>query len=325
MILAGDVGGTNTRLAFFEKRNGRLEAIAEHIYPSAGHPSLDDIIAEFIASHKIHADCAAIGVAGPVRGGICRATNLPWIVNSRALAQRTGIARIALINDLEANAYGISTLPPSDFAVLQPGDANAVGNGAVISPGTGLGEAGLYWDGKQHWPVASEGGHSSFAPENALQDELMQQLRAQFGHVSWERVLSGPGLLHIYKFLRDTGRGEEPAWLAAELKGHDPSPRISKAALEGKCALCEKALDLFVALYGSEAGNIALKMAATGGVYLGGGIAPRILPKLKCPEFLAAFASKGRLRPLLKAIPIRVILNDRTALRGAALRASLIR
>lgn len=324
MILACDVGGTNTRLAFFVKRNGQLETVAEHIYPSAGHSSLDDIVAEFIASQKIHADSAAIGVAGPVRDGICRATNLPWIVDSRALAKRAGISRFALLNDLEANAYGISTLAPSDFAVLQQGDTNAKGNSAVISPGTGLGEAGLYWDGQQHWPVASEGGHSSFAPEHALQDELMQYLRAEFGHVSWERVLSGPGLFNIYKFLHDTGRGEEPAWLAAELKGHDPSPTISRTALEGRCALCEKALDLFVALYGSEAGNLALKMAATGGVYIGGGIAPKILPKLKSADFLAAFASKGRLRPLLETIPIRVILNDRTALRGAALRASLL-
>jgi glucokinase len=325
MILAGDVGGTNTRLAFFQLRDGHPETVVERIYPSAGHSSLDDIVADFIASQKIHADAAAIGVAGPVRDGICRATNLPWIVDSRALARRAGISRFALINDLEANAYGISTLEPSDFVVLQQGDTNAQGNGAVISPGTGLGEAGLYWDGKQHWPVASEGGHSSFAPQDALQDELMRYLRAQFGHVSWERVLSGPGLFNVYKFLRDTGRGEEPAWLAAELKDHDPSPTISRAALEGKCALCGKALDLFVELYGSEAGNVALKMAAMGGVYLGGGIAPRILPKLQSSGFLAAFVDKGRLRPLLETIPIRVILNDRTALRGAALRAFMMR
>jgi glucokinase len=323
MILAGDVGGTHTRLAFFEQRNGHLDSVAEHIYSSAGHASLDDIVSEFIASQKFHADRAAIGVAGPVRDGICRATNLPWIVDVRKLGSRTGIARVALINDLEANGYGIATLAPEDFSTLQAGSPDARGNGAVISPGTGLGEAGLYWDGKRYWPVASEGGHSSFAASNALQDELLRYLRAQFGHVSWERVLSGPGLFNLYKFLRDTGRGDEPAWLADELKGHDPSPVISKTALEGKCPLCEKALELFVELYASEAGNIALKMAATSGVYLGGGIAPKILPKLKSSKFLSAFADKGRLRPLLETVPIRVILNDRTALRGAALCATL--
>jgi len=323
MILAGDVGGTNTRLAFFEQRNGHLESVAEHVYPSAGHDSLEDIVEEFISSQKLHADRAGIGVAGPIRDGICRATNLPWVVDARKLAQRIGIGRVAMINDLEANGYGIATLAPEDFAVLQPGAPGAKGNGAVISPGTGLGEGGLFWDGTRHWPMASEGGHSSFAPSNALQDELMQHLRAQFGHVSWERVLSGPGLFNIYKFLRDTGRGEEPAWLAEELKLGDPSPVISRSALEGKCALCEKALDLFVELYGSEAGNMGLKAMATGGVYLGGGIAPRILAKLKSPRFVAAFLDKGRLRPLLETMPIRVILNDRTALRGSALRASL--
>ena len=323
MILAGDVGGTHTRLAFFERRAGRLEAVTEHVYPSAGHASLDNIVAEFIASQKYQAERAAIGVAGPVRDGICRATNLPWVVDARKLAQRTGIAHVALINDLEANGYGIATLAPEDFATLQAGALDAKGNGAVISPGTGLGEAGLCWDGSRHWPMASEGGHSSFAPSNALQDELLQHLRAQFGHVSWERVLSGPGFFNAYKFLRDTGRGEEPAWLAEKLKSGDPSPVISQAALEGSSALCVQALDLFVELYGSECGNMGLKTMATGGVFLGGGIAPKILPMLKSPKFIAAFLDKGRLRPLLETMPVRVLLNDGTALRGAALKATL--
>ncbi|HEV2489194.1 MAG TPA: glucokinase [Candidatus Acidoferrales bacterium] len=323
MILAGDVGGTHTRLAFFEQRNGHLESIAEHIYPSAGHASLDDIVGDFITEQKSPVDSVGIGVAGPVRNGICRATNLPWVVDARNLAQRIGISSVALINDLEANGYGIATLAADDFAVLQTGAPGASGNVAVISPGTGLGEGGLIWDGTRHWPMASEGGHSSFAPSNALQDELLQYLRAQFGHVSWERVLSGPGLFNIYKFMRDTGRGDEPAWLTEKLKLGDPPPVISCAALEGKSALCEKALDLFVELYGSESGNMGLKTMATGGVYLGGGIAPKILAKLKSPQFITAFLDKGRLRPLLETMPIRVILNDRTALRGAALRASL--
>ena len=323
MILAGDVGGTHTRLAFFEQRNGHLEAAAEQIYPSGGHASLEEIVAEFIGSQKYHADAAAIGVAGPVRDGICRATNLPWIVDVRTLARRSGIARVALINDLEANGFGISTLTSGDFATLQAGTPDTKGNCAVVSPGTGLGEGGLFWNGERQWPMASEGGHSSFAPSNALQEELLRHLRSQFGHVSWERVLSGPGLFNIYKFLRDTGRGDEPAWLTEKLKCEDPSPVVSKAGLEGSSALCQKALGMFVELFGSECGNMALKAMATGGVYLGGGIAPNILPKLQSPSFIDSFLEKGRLRPLLETMPVRVILNDRTALRGAALRATL--
>ncbi|HKW87999.1 MAG TPA: glucokinase [Candidatus Acidoferrales bacterium] len=323
MILAGDVGGTHTRLAFFERRNGHLESLAEHIYPSSGHASLDDIVAEFVGSQKYRADAAAIGVAGPVRDGICKATNLPWAVDARKLAQRIGIRRVALINDLEANGFGISTLAPEDFATLQSGKPDPRGNCAVVSPGTGLGEGGLFWNGERQWPLESEGGHSSFAPSNALEDELLQHLRAQFGHVSWERVLSGPGLFNVYKFLRDTERGEEPSWLAEKLNVEDPSPVISKAGMDGSSALCEKALDTFVELFGSECGNMGLKAMATGGVYLGGGIAPKILTKLKSPSFIEAFLEKGRLRSLLETMPVRVILNDRTALRGAALRATL--
>lgn len=326
MILAGDVGGTNTRLAFFEQRNGQLAVVVEHIYPSRSHSSLEDIVADFVFAQKLKAEAATIGIAGPIHDGVCRATNLPWVVDLRRLIERSGISSFTLINDLEANAYGIATLAPSDFEILQRGAPDAAGNAAVISPGTGLGEAGLYWDGTQHWPVASEGGHSSFAPRNALQDELLVHLRAKFGgHVSWERAVCGPGLFNLYKFLRDTGRGEEPAWLAEELTAEDPSPAISKAAFSGKSPLCERALDLFVDLLASEAGNLALKFLAIGGVYIGGGIAPKILPKLKTPAFLTAFADKGRLAPVLQAMPIRVILNDQAALRGAARRAMLKR
>lgn len=324
MILAGDVGGTNTRLAFFDLHGTQLERICERTYPSREHASLDDIVSDFVASQKIRAEAAGIGIAGPVRNGVSHATNLPWIVDARRLAQRTAIPSVVLLNDLEANGYGIATLAPSDFAVLQEGVAGASGNAVIVSPGTGLGEGALYWDGKRHWPVPSEGGHASFAPEDELQDDLLRHLRAQFGHVSWERVVSGPGLFNIYKFLRDTGREKEPAWLAQQLKGADPSREISKAALEGKSPLCEMALDLFVTLLGSECGNMALKLLAMGGVFLGGGIPPKILPKLKTPEFLEAFANKGRFRSVLESIPVRVILNEYTALRGAARRASML-
>ncbi|MFZ0640260.1 MAG: glucokinase [Candidatus Acidiferrales bacterium] len=324
MILAGDVGGTNTRLAFFEIRGGQLERISERTYPSREHASFDDIVADFVGAQKIRAAAAGIGIAGPVRDGVSHATNLPWIVDARRLAERTGIPSVALLNDLEANGYGIATLAPSDFALLQEGALGAAGNAVIISPGTGLGEGVLYWDGKQHWPLPSEGGHASFAPEDETQDDLLRYLRAQFGHVSWERVVSGPGLVNIYKFLRDTGQEAEPAWLAQELTGEDPSREISKAALEGKSALCEKALDLFVVLLGQECGNMALKVLAAGGVYMGGGIPPKILPKLKTQAFLKAFMNKGRFRAVLEAMPVRVILNEYTALRGAARRASML-
>ncbi|HEV2304794.1 MAG TPA: glucokinase [Candidatus Acidoferrales bacterium] len=324
MILAGDVGGTNTRLAFFDVRDEQLTRISEKTYPSRGHASLDDIVADFIATQGIQAAAAGIGIAGPVREGIVHATNLPWVVDARRLAQRTGIPSVALINDLEANGYGIATLGPNDFAVLQQGASGAKGNAVIVSPGTGLGESVLYWDGRQYWPLPSEGGHASFAPQSDLEDELLKYLRAQFGHVSWERIVSGPGLYNIYKFLRDTKRASEPAWLAQELKGEDPSPEISKIALEGKSALCVKALDLFVVLLGSECGNMALKVLATGGFYLGGGIPPKILPKLKTPAFLESFKDKGRFRAVLEAMPVRVILNEYTALQGAARRASMM-
>ncbi|HEV2421923.1 MAG TPA: glucokinase [Candidatus Acidoferrales bacterium] len=324
MILAGDVGGTNTRLAFFDLRNGQLEKISERTYPSREHASLDDIVADFVGAQKIRAAAAGIGIAGPVHDGVSHATNLPWIVDARRLGQRVDIPSVSLLNDLEANGYGIATLAPGDFAVLQEGAAGAAGNAVIISPGTGLGEGVLYWDGKQHWPLPSEGGHASFAPEDELQDDLLKYLRTQFGHVSWERLVSGPGLFNIFKFLRDTGNETEPAWLTQELAGKDPARVISKAALEGKSPLCEKALDLFVALLASECGNMALKVLATGGVYMGGGIPPKILPKLKTVLFLKAFANKGRFRTVLEAMPVRVILNEYTALRGAARRAAML-
>jgi glucokinase len=201
--------------------------------------------------------------------------------------------------------------------VLHEGRFNAQGNAAVISPGTGLGEAGLHWDGSRYLPFATEGGHASFAPNDELKDDLLRYLRRQFGHVSWERVLSGSGLFNIYKWLLDTGRCPEPLWLAAELQKADPPAVISRVALAGRSELCEKALDLFVTLLGSEAGNFALKVIATGGLYLGGGIAPKILNKLGSAAFREALIGKGRMRPVLEEIPVRVMLNDKTALRGA--------
>lgn len=323
MILAGDVGGTHTRLAFFEERGGRLTAVAEATFPSREFGSLEAVLLRFRAAHSYPVTGACFGIAGPVRHGRCDATNLPWVVDAGLLARELGLERAGLINDLEANAWGIALLQPKDFAVLNAGAPDASGNAAVISAGTGLGEAGLYWDGKEHRPFATEGGHTDFAPRNRLESDLLEYLLKQFQRVSYERVVSGPGLLNIYRFLRDGGHAEEPPWLAEAMRQEDPPAVIAQAALHGKSELCVQALDLFVSLYGAEAGNLALKVLATGGVYLGGGIAPRIVQKLEEPAFLNAFTFKGRMRPLLQAMPVRVILNDKAALLGAARLASL--
>jgi glucokinase len=318
MILAGDIGATNSRLAFFSERGGRLEPVVEATYPSRDHANLETIVKKFVSTHDQPIDVACFGVAGPVRHGRSDTTNLPWDVDAQELARALHLRTVGLLNDLEAHAYGLAMLTPEDVVTLNQGAPDASGNAAVIAAGTGLGEAGLYWDGQQHHPFAGEGGHTSFAPSDSLQMALLKFLRQEFEHVSWERVVSGPGLHNIYRFLRDTGRGEEPDWLNRELEQYDPSAVISQAALAGTSPLCQSALDLFVRLYGAEAGNLALKLMATGGVYVGGGIAPKILQKLTDATFMAAFVAKGRLEPLLWQIPVRIILNDKVALLGAA-------
>lgn len=322
MILAGDIGATNTRLAWFEVSNGALVRGVVRAYPSRQQPSLDAIVATFLTEAPGKIQHACLGIAGPVREGRVEAINLPWVVDARSLARELGLDRVLLVNDLEANAWGLAALPDSDFAVLQKGRA-APGNAAVISAGTGLGEAGLVWDGQRHRPVASEAGHADWAPQDELQIALWRFLRAEIGHISVERVLSGPGLHNIYRFLRDGQGLAEPSWLIEALKTEEPAPLISRAGLAGRAEICVRALGLFVAIYGAEAGNLGLRLLATAGVYLGGGIAPRILPALRGPAFLDAFAGKGRLRALLEEMPVRVVLNDQAALLGAARRAAL--
>jgi glucokinase len=323
VILAGDIGGTHTRLAFLERKDGRLTIVVEDTFSSREFASLEAVLQSFLASHPLPITHACFGIAGPVRHGRSDATNLPWVVESTRVAHELALKRVGLINDLEANAWGIAVLEAKDFVVLNQGASDASGNAAIISAGTGLGEAGLYWDGKQQRPFATEGGHADFAPRNHLEMELLEYLLKQFQRVSYERVVSGPGLLNIYHFLRDSGRGEEPPWLAEQMRAQDPGAVISRAALNGKSDLCAQALGLFVSGYGAEAGNLALKIMATGGVFLGGGIAPRIVQKLMEPPFLNAFTAKGRMKPLLQSMPVRVILNDRTALLGAARYAAL--
>jgi len=318
MILAGDIGGTHARLAYFDVLNGHFNLVSASVFPSREYGGLDQIVAKFVGASDLHPQIACFGVAGPVRDGRIEASNLPWVVDAKRLTDELRIKSALLINDLEANAWGIPALDPKDLVSLNRVSGNPVGNQAVISAGTGLGEAGMYWDGSQHHVFACEGGHEDLAPNNELEIELLRYLRGRFGHVSYERVVSGPGLVNVFHFLRDTGRGTEPKWLTDEMQTSDPGAAISRAALEGKCALCEQAIDLFVSIYGAEAGNLALKIMATGGVYLGGGIAPKLLPKLSGPLFMKSFLGKGRMQSLLEAIPVRVITNDGVALLGAA-------
>jgi len=320
MILAGDIGGTNARLACFQAQNGHLRLLSERVFRSREFSGLSDIVSRFLQEGKgaDRPEVACFGIAGPVHNGRVETSNLPWIVEQSSLARQIQLPATTLINDLEANAWGIAALAPQDLIPLNR-VRPATGNQAVIAPGTGLGEAGLFWNGSRHEVFACEGGHADFAPQGELQIELLRFLEAKFGHVSYERVLSGPGLVNVYEFLRGKSCADEPAGFAAELaQCDDAAAAISRAALCATNPLAEQALDLWISIYGAEAGNLALKAMATGGIFLSGGISPKILARLQGPLFMSAFLAKGRLRPLLASIPVCVITNDNAGLLGAA-------
>lgn len=327
MILAGDIGGTKTNVALLETDGRNVGAVmAQRKFPSAGYDSLEKIVTEFLtAEHAPPLTHACFGVAGPVVDGRVDATNLKWDVSADALSRLLGIHRVSIINDLEATAYGIEALAPHQLYTLNEGDTQRGGNRALIAAGTGLGMAGIVWHEGHYHPVPSEGGHIDFAPRNSLEMKLLDYLlkNEEFGgHVSYERILSGPGLFNIYNFLRDTKYAAEPDWLAAEIaKESDNSAAVSAAALTHKSELAMKALDIFVEIYGAMAGNLALLMVSTGGCYVGGGIAPKVIEKLKDGSFLESFTAKGRFRELLAGMPVHVILDDQTALYGAARKA----
>jgi len=324
MILAGDVGATHTRLAAFETEGNKLQSVVERVYETQHYKSLPEIISEFTRAEGVPVHQACIGVAGPVRGGKSKPSNIPWVIDSRELAQQLKLSSVGLINDLEAYAYGIEALESADFITLSEGSASPEGNMAVISATTGLGEAGLYWDGFRHHPFACEGGHADFAPRNELELGMLRYLLAKYPHVSWERILSGPGIKNIYDFLRATHRAEEPLWLKEQLsRAPDPPALISQLALEKKAPICEQTLDIFVGAYGAETGNCALKFMSTGGVFIGGSIAAKIVPKMKEPVFMQSFLAKGRMRPLLEEMPVKIVVNDSSGLIGAA-RCALI-
>ncbi|MFZ0770676.1 MAG: glucokinase [Candidatus Sulfotelmatobacter sp.] len=317
MILAGDIGGTNARLACFQPQNGDLRLVFERVFPSREYSELGEIVSQFLKDSAVQPEVACFGIAGPVRNGRVETSNLPWIIEQSRLAKQIHLPATLLINDLEASAWGIGALNAQDLVSLNA-VAPSVGNQAVIAPGTGLGEAGLFWNGSRHQVFACEGGHSDFAPQGELQIQLLQFLASRYGHVSYERILSGPGLVNVYEFLGTKCSAEEPAGFAAQAARGDSAAAISRAALDGTNRLAEAALDLWLSVYGAEAGNLALKAMATGGMFLAGGISPKILPKLTGPAFMRAFLDKGRLRPLLESISVQVIINDKAGLLGAA-------
>ena len=317
MILAGDVGGTKVHLALYDFINGKLEYSRDERFPAKDYSGLEEIVKEFLGAFKVTAAC--FGVPGPVRDGRLRLTNLPWTLDSRELAVSLGINHVFLINDLEANGYGVAELAADQIYTLSEGDASQIGNRALLAAGTGLGEALLIWNGHSHTPYPSEGGHADYAPRNEDEIDLLRFLKQKYnGRISQERVVSGQGLTNIYEFLREVRGIDEPVWLAERLAAEDPNAVITELALAAKSEICEKAMDMFVSAYGAETGNLALKILSVGGVYVGGGIAPRILDKLKDGRFMKAFTDKGRLSQLLINMPVRIILESRAALLGAA-------
>jgi glucokinase len=323
MILAGDIGGTNARLAYFQSQNGRFELVSERVFPSREHHEFGEIVTKFLEESGTKPEAACFGIAGPVRNGRVETSNLPWVIEEAVLARQICLPSTFLINDLEATAWGMGALTQNDLVALNQPKGTVAGNQGVVAAGTGLGQAGLFWDGIRHHVFACEGGHTDFAPQNELQIELLRFLQKRFGHVSYERILSGPGLVNVYEFLRDSGDGKESTELAAAMKDHDPAAAISKAALAGSDPLAVKALDIFVEVYGAEASNLALKVMSTGGLFLAGGISPKILPKLTGPAFMKAFLNKGRMRPLVESMPVYVVTNEKAGLLGAARCASV--
>ena len=321
MLLAGDIGGTKTRLALYAAVGGSLGLIESRLYPSQSAATLEELVIQFLrASGNPPVTAACFGVAGAVVGGQVRTTNLPWRVSESGLARELGIPRVRLLNDLEAAAYGVIAIADrTTLVTLQSGDApEGHRTYTLVAAGTGLGVAVMSWVGHRYQVSPSEGGHCDFAPQDSVEDELLLWLRARFGHVSYERIASGPGLVNLYRFLREYRGVPEPAWLTDRIGDGDPAPVISEAALAGEDAICDETLTRFVSIYGAAAGNYALTALSVGGVFIGGGIAPKILPRIQAGPFLESFAAKGRFRDAMRKIPVQVVLAPDVALLGAA-------
>ncbi len=318
LLLAGDIGGTKTHLAIFSSREGPRCPLAQDTFPSKVYASLEEIVRSFLEGRDLEPTLAVFGVAGPVMGDRAQVTNLPWVVDAQVLRQMFGMP-VRLLNDLEAIAHAIPFLEASDLETLNPGQPVPNGPLGVIAPGTGLGEAFLMWDNERYRPCASEGGHTDFAPTTPTELALLRYLLSRGEHVSYEYVCSGRGLPNVYAYLRDNGRFFEPDWLREQLaEAADPTPILVQAAIENRAEICVETLQLFISILGSEAGNLALKVLATGGVYVAGGIPPRILPQLQGKTFMEAFTRKGRFSELLSRVPVHVIRNPSAALLGTA-------
>lgn len=321
-ILAADVGATKTdialyKTAFIEEDNStKLVVKKQQVYQSKAWVSLNSIIRDFIGPHFLP-DCISIAIAGPVLNGKCKVTNLTWTVDVAELKSDFGLEDIFLINDLEATAYGLAALQKSELRTVYKGKGNGKGNAAIIAPGTGLGEAGLYWNGRLLRPFATEGGHTDFGPRNALDAQLLAWFHKKQEHVSWERVVSGPGIYNVYQFLRDEKIEEAPGWLEVLVQKENPAAAISKAATEN-CRIAQKTMNIFIRFLATEASNLALKLNATGGVFIGGGIIPKVWNEHYQKIFLLNFFEVGRLRPLIESVPVHIILNPKAALLGAA-------
>lgn len=318
IVLAADVGGTKTNMALFRMEGDNLRKLREHSFKSASHASMLDIIQAFDSMGEDNFDAVSLAIAGPVYKGKAHGTNLPWDVEADQLRQKLKIDEVFLINDLEANAYGLGAIDEKDVVRLYQGDKSAVGNVAIISPGTGLGEAGLYWDGKNLHPFASEGGHCDFSPQNDLDVEMLNFLRHSYDHVSWERLISGPGIINIFEFFQKVKGMQAPDEILQLLEDGAAGPVISKGALDDSCAICQSTIDLFLRYLAEESGNLILKYKATGGLFIGGGIVPNLLNELDIESFLTYLQNSGRMEHLLKQVPVTVIMNEKTALLGAA-------
>jgi glucokinase len=319
MILVGDVGGTKTRLALYESKKEKMMRVEKEDFASAEYQGLEAIINDFLSRRKITVSAACFGVPGPVTDGESSATNLPWFLSERNIAEKTPVKKVKLINDLVALTSAVPNLAAEELAVLYEGKGVSRGAPrAVLAPGTGLGQAFLYFDGARYHVHASEGGHVDFAPNTDLEIELLKYLQNKFGRVSYERVLCGPGLVNIYEFLKHSGFAPEPPQLRSRFKKEDAAAVISTTGQSGEFELCVKALDMFVSILGAQAGNMVLTLVTTGGVYLGGGIPPKIFKKLADGAFLKSYFAKGRLRPLVERTPVYIIKDDHAALLGAA-------
>jgi len=321
-ILVGDIGGTKTGLALAEVAGDQVTLGAARRYPSGDFESLEAVVARYLteADQGRGATCSlgAFAIAGPIKGRRSKTTNLPWEIDADRLERVLGLEHVGLLNDLEAVAWGIAALGPADLLELHAGEPGGRGNACIVAAGTGLGEAGLYWDGERHHPFATEGGHTDFAPADEREFALLRHLQGRYGRVSWERVASGMGIANIYGFLLERRQAQSPDWLAAAMAEGDVAAAVAGAAAAGRCPICAETMELFFSFYGREAGNMGLKHMALGGVYLGGGVAPKNLEALKEGHFLQGFFAKGRMEPLMRRMPVRVILRGDTPLLGCA-------